>query len=421
MTIMAYKVPLIRRESKRIKQIKQGTRSSYLQNKTLSLHSLKSIVTNNLIYQGIRDYEDVEYVVNIDIGTPRQSFNVILDTGSANLWVPDVTCRKCWQKRRFDRSQSSTYIPTNVQWRLGYGDGTNASGIFGIDTVVIGDGSDKLTIPHTTFGQAIHENDLMVEDPTFDGILGLGFGSLAKYGAMPPLINAMNQGIIKSAIFTVYLQERGPYDNVPGGYITYGSLDTTHCSPIISYHPLTASDYFQFQLDSIQFGNYINNQGWQSISDTGSSFLVGPAKIVRELAREAGASYSDADQSYYIDCDTNLPTMNFNIGGIAYGVTSKYLIIDGGNGRCLWAVTENPDDGSIDSNTWNLGAMPATYQPLFKKKPLWPLILVIIVGIIILSVTLLIPMYYEYQSNEEEYEGTNMTPENVTLEGRWNR
>ena len=67
-------------------------------------------------------------------------------------------------------------------------------------------------------------------------------------------INAMNRGIIKSAIFTVYLEERGPYDNVPGGYITYGSLDTVHCSPVISYHPLTTADFFQFQLDSIQFG-----------------------------------------------------------------------------------------------------------------------------------------------------------------------
>ncbi|RCN45400.1 hypothetical protein ANCCAN_08621 [Ancylostoma caninum] len=37
-------------------------------------------------------YHDSEYVGNVTIGTPEQTFQVVLDTGSADFWVPDFTC-----------------------------------------------------------------------------------------------------------------------------------------------------------------------------------------------------------------------------------------------------------------------------------------------------------------------------------------
>jgi hypothetical protein len=91
-----------------------------------------------MVYQGIRDYSDFEYVARIYIGTPGQPFDVILDTGSSTLWVPNFDCIRCSMKNRFNSSQSSTYRSTNGSWDLIYMDGSYVAGIFGVDTVVVG-------------------------------------------------------------------------------------------------------------------------------------------------------------------------------------------------------------------------------------------------------------------------------------------
>ena len=59
-------------------------------------------------------------------------------------------------------------------------------------------------------------DDFFEQSTQFDGILGLAFQNLAEDKVLPPLLNAINQGILDQPLFMVALYEKGFEDNVAG-------------------------------------------------------------------------------------------------------------------------------------------------------------------------------------------------------------
>ncbi|CAI5452486.1 unnamed protein product [Caenorhabditis angaria] len=290
------------------------------------------------ISQNVHDFSDFEYLGNITIGTPDQSFQVVLDTGSANLWIPGTNCiTNCDKKRKFNSSASETFVKNGQNWQIQYGSGS-ASGILGKDTVKIGaTGEQQLAIPKTTFGIADKVSADFKSDVS-EGIFGLAFTTLSVNGITPPLINAINQNLLDQPLFSVFLEKRGNLQDVGGGVFTYGAVDNTNCGDIIAYQPLSSATYFQFKATRFRLGKYLNAKVVDVISDTGTSLLGGPPPVIQEMAIQAKAEYDFIDGVYLIDCDANPGPLGLTIGSHAYEIDISNYILDAGNGNCILGI-----------------------------------------------------------------------------------
>lgn len=99
----------------------------------------------------IHNYMDAQYYGEVGIGTPPQTFGVVFDTGSSNLWVPSKECRlspACYLHKYFDSSKSTTYKTDGTKFNITYGSGA-VVGFAGIDTVTVA----GLRAENALFGQ----------------------------------------------------------------------------------------------------------------------------------------------------------------------------------------------------------------------------------------------------------------------------
>ncbi len=118
------------------------------------------------------------YYGSIEIGTPGQTFNVIFDTGSSDLWIPSGHCSpldapcgthtltfsifsyhssiwivplKIANHRKYYGKFSSSYIANTGYFEALYGGGNFLTGFKSKDTVKIG----TTVIPNTIFAETI--------------------------------------------------------------------------------------------------------------------------------------------------------------------------------------------------------------------------------------------------------------------------
>jgi len=150
----------------------------------------------------ITNYLNAQYFGPIQIGTPGQNFNVILDTGSSNLWVPSSTCTTiaCNLHNKYNASASSTYKANGSKFDLNYGSG-EVAGYWSIDTVNFG----GVNIKGVQFGEATKEVGLSFIAAHFDGILGMGYQAISVDNIQPVFQKGYSEGIFANNSFAFYL------------------------------------------------------------------------------------------------------------------------------------------------------------------------------------------------------------------------
>ncbi|OCF45091.1 saccharopepsin [Kwoniella heveanensis CBS 569] len=281
----------------------------------------------------LSDYMNAQYFAPITVGTPPQSFKVVLDTGSSNLWVPSTECSSiaCFLHSKYDHSASSTYKKNGTDFAIRYGSGS-LEGYVSQDTVSIGD----LVIKKQDFAEATKEPGLAFAFGKFDGILGLGYDTISVNHIVPPFYNMLNQGLLDEPVFSFRL---GSSDE-DGGEAIFGGIDESAYSGKVSYVPVRRKGYWEVELEAIKFGGEeleLENTG--AAIDTGTSLIVLPTDVAEMLNKEIGAQKSWNGQ-YTVDCNTidKLPSLSFVFDGKSYSLKGEDYVLNAG-GTCISSFT----------------------------------------------------------------------------------
>lgn len=275
------------------------------------------------------------YNIEIELGTPPQKFDIVIDTGSSDLWVigkDNPYCSTnpsqlssgayfdCRQSGIFDQEASSTYHRNNSLFMIKYGDGTVAEGDWGTDTLKIQD----VVIENMSFGLGSLTNSTI-------GVFGVGYPeneatlSIKKnpymYENLP--VKLVNQGTINTPAYSLWLNDI----NAKSGNILFGGVDHAKYYGKLEVVPILPSGRFRkpsaffVALDGVTLssGNYesqvLNNGPVEALLDSGTSLTHLPRSIAEELLiNQFEAQYSQTLGYFVQRCDLD-GTLSYNFSG----------------------------------------------------------------------------------------------------------
>lgn len=169
---------------------------------------------------------------------------------------------------------------------------------------------------------------------SFDGILGLGFGSLSV-GQVPTVMKALNSsGMLKEPVFGFFLGDE------EDGQLVFGGVDPEYYSGEFSFSPVISAAYWEIAMDEIKIGS-ASTESWvmklakskSAIVDSGTSLLVGPEDEVQAIAAVLGAQ--KIQNLYVVDCLAASPPITFTLSGKDYSINGQELILQQSGDWCV--------------------------------------------------------------------------------------
>merc|ERR1719261_1160250 len=270
----------------------------------------------------LTDVQDSEYFGVVKIGKPAQSFTVIYDTGSSNLWVPSKACTNCKKNGSlYDSSKSSSFKKNGQPFALQYGTGS-CKGFLSTDDITLG----GATVTSFDFGEVTTEAADVFGQAPFDGILGMGVPAAAVDKVAMPMAKLVEQKKIEHNIFSFYLAS----NQTTGSTLVLGGTDPQYYTGDFSYVPTAKAasllPYWLISASDIKVGgastkacNWLT--GCYMVVDTGTSVLAGPPKAANALIAQIGNVSSDCSNVH------TLPTVTFTFAGKDFDLGPDFYVI----------------------------------------------------------------------------------------------
>ncbi|KAI0313250.1 aspartic peptidase domain-containing protein, partial [Amylostereum chailletii] len=263
---------------------------------------------------------DRSYYGSIAVGTPPVAYDVILDTGSADLWLAQSGCTGCDSNAEtFNPSSSSSFRDLSTPFSVQYGSG-QANGKLGSDSVQIA----GLQVTNQSFGVCNSFTTDLVNAPV-SGLLGLAWQPLATSRATP-LWQALFQGnALDSPLMAFHLTRfhnvNSAADLEPGGTFTLGAVNNSLFTGDIDYQDIPSGEvvYWTLPLTKLTVGgNEVSlPSSSDAVIDTGTTLVGGPSGVIAALYAQIPGSSSQPDSSgfYTYPCSTSVNiSLSFGTG-----------------------------------------------------------------------------------------------------------
>ncbi|KAI0155666.1 aspartic peptidase domain-containing protein [Pestalotiopsis sp. NC0098] len=306
----------------------------------------------------------VVYMMDIDVGTPRQTITVIVDTGSYELFLNPNCARAadqtyCAAAGHYYPAESSTVKNLSSRYYVSFGTGGYVGSYFS-DTLWFGD--DYWPVSSLQFGVSDDS------DYVWAGIIGLGYGQRFNTNYPTLLDLLVSQGYINVPIFSLSVGSQGNGDSeiIVGGVDSHKYIGWLE--PLELYPPPETQEAewksAQYWINMTSFGYTapggsavtMTAAGFSRIMlvDSGSTYSYIDADLVAALAKQFSATI-DESGVYYVSCSyldvDGYVHFGFNNGAMVINAKYSDFIVDFGS-RCALGV--QPADAGV--NTWVLGA-----------------------------------------------------------------
>uniref|UniRef100_A0A8C6SSI1 Beta-secretase 2 n=1 Tax=Neogobius melanostomus TaxID=47308 RepID=A0A8C6SSI1_9GOBI len=195
------------------------------------------------------------YYIEMAIGTPGQTVNILVDTGSSNFAVaaaphPFIT-------HYFNMALSSTYVSTGRTVSVRYTQG-NWEGELGIDHVFIPNGPNgTVTI---NIAAILSSEGFFLPEINWQGILGLAYPMLARPdSSVEPFFNSVVKQLGIPDVFSLQMCGGGlsgaTSANPLGGSLILGGIEPTLYRGAVWYTPLIKEWYYQVEVLKLEVGD----------------------------------------------------------------------------------------------------------------------------------------------------------------------
>ncbi|KAK5688559.1 hypothetical protein LTS10_000537 [Elasticomyces elasticus] len=294
------------------------------------------------------------YAINISFG--GESFEVMLDTGSSDLWLPSrgVKClgddgarTACNFGPLADPGFQDGGI-ANETFEIHFADHTSTSGVLGYKDVGIG----ATTVRHQKVG--IVDRAHFDGEKVTSGLIGFGYPShTSAYtldGVRAPynnwLFNAIDQKLI-DPVFSLSVQ-RG----VDGGQLALGGLPPSASGHIFASTPILKANSILVDLPDLSLanrgpGNYSSYSRYaivpngysldgkhhastsQMLVDSGATLMHMPLEMALAVNNAfQPPAKDDADyNTFLVRCNAKPPSFAINIGGTSFHIKAEDMIL----------------------------------------------------------------------------------------------